>query len=138
MNLIIDIGNTSAKLTLFKNKKIIRQSNVESCELTRVKDFVSSEVIESSIISSSKEITVEISRIIETYNGFILNDKTGIPIINKYKTLENLLKRYELTSRGKREIIKAAQQRSTTCSVLNRLARKILFKESITNKNKEL
>ena len=52
------------------------------------------------------------------------------------KTLGKLLKRYKLTTRGKEEILKASKIRSTTWSGLNRLARNIVFKESITNKNK--
>ena len=47
-----------------------------------------------------------------------------------------LLKRYKLTSKGKQEIIKAAQQKYSTWSGLNRLARKIVFKESNIIKNK--
>ena len=54
------------------------------------------------------------------------------------KILRKLLRRYKLTARGKQEIIKEAQKKSKTCSGLNRLARKIEFKESITNKNKQL
>ncbi len=50
--------------------------------------------------------------------------------------LRNLLKRYNLTSKGKQEIIKAAQKKNSTCSSLNRLARKIVFKESNINNNK--
>ena len=50
--------------------------------------------------------------------------------------LVKLFKKYKLTSKGKQEIIKAAQQRYSTLSGLNRLARKILFKESSINKNK--
>ena len=52
------------------------------------------------------------------------------------KNLGKLLKRYKLTIRGKEEILKAVKIRSITWSGLNRLARKIVFKESITNKNK--
>ena len=52
------------------------------------------------------------------------------------KILGKLLKRYKLTTRGKEEILKVSKIRSTTWSGLNRLARKIVFKESITNKNK--
>ena len=44
--------------------------------------------------------------------------------------LGKLLKRYKLTSKGKQEIIKAAQKKYSTCSGLNRLAKKIVFKES--------
>jgi hypothetical protein len=50
--------------------------------------------------------------------------------------LVKLLKRYKLTSKGKQEIIKAAQKRYLTWFSLNRLARKIVFKESNINKNK--
>ncbi len=49
-------------------------------------------------------------------------------------SLGKLLKRHNLTSNGKQVIIKAAQKRYSTWSSLNRLARKIEFKES--NKNK--
>ena len=52
------------------------------------------------------------------------------------KNLGKLLRRYKLTTRGKEEILKASKIKSKTWSDLNRLARKILFKESITNKNK--
>ena len=54
------------------------------------------------------------------------------------KTLSKLLKRYKLTIRGKQKIVKTVQIRSATCSGLNIMARKIGFKESITNKNKQL
>ena len=50
--------------------------------------------------------------------------------------LGKLLKRYKLTSQRKREIIKAAQKKYSTWSGLNRLARKIVFKESNIIKNK--
>ena len=44
--------------------------------------------------------------------------------------LGKLLKRYKLTSKGKQELIKAAQKKYSTWYGLNRLARKIVFKES--------
>ena len=50
--------------------------------------------------------------------------------------LGKLLKRYKLTSKGKQEIIKAAQKKYSKWSVLNRLARKIMFKESKITTNK--
>ena len=50
--------------------------------------------------------------------------------------LGKLLKRYKLTSKGKQEIIKAAQKRYSTWSSLIRITRKILFKESNINTNK--
>ena len=50
--------------------------------------------------------------------------------------LGKLLKRYKLKSKGKQEIIKPAQKKYSTWSGLNRIARKIVFKESSINKNK--
>ena len=50
--------------------------------------------------------------------------------------LGKLLKRYKLTSKGKQEIIKAVQKKYSTWSGLNRLARKIMFKESKITTNK--
>ena len=50
-------------------------------------------------------------------------------------SLGKLLKRYKLTSNGRQEIIKAAHKRYSTWSSLNRLARKIEFKDSNVNKN---
>ena len=52
------------------------------------------------------------------------------------KTLGKLLKRYKFIINEKQEIIKAAQNKSKTFSSSKRLAIKIDFKESITNKNK--
>ena len=49
-------------------------------------------------------------------------------------TLEKLIKRCKLTSNGTQGIVKAAQQRSSTWSVLNKLARKIEFRESNNTK----
>ena len=45
-------------------------------------------------------------------------------------TLGKFLIRYKLTSSGKHEIIKKAKKKSLTWSGLNKLARKIQFKES--------
>ena len=50
--------------------------------------------------------------------------------------LGKLLKRYKFPSKGKQEIIKAAQKKYSTWSGLNRLARKIVFKESTITTNK--
>ena len=54
------------------------------------------------------------------------------------KTLGKLLKRYKLITRRKEEISKEAQKRSTNFFKLSRLARKIAFKDSTKNKNKQL
>ena len=50
--------------------------------------------------------------------------------------LVKLLKRYKLSSKGKKEIIKAAQKKNSTWSGLNILARKIVFNQSNITTNK--
>ena len=50
--------------------------------------------------------------------------------------LRKLLKRYNLISKGRQEIIKAVQKTYSTWSGLNRFVRKIAFKEFNNNKNK--
>ncbi len=52
------------------------------------------------------------------------------------KKFGKLLTKYKLTKRGKEEIIKAVQKGSKTCFGLNKLIKKIEFKEIIKNKNK--
>ena len=54
------------------------------------------------------------------------------------KTLGKLLNRYKLTTRRKEAISNAAQKSSTHFLKLIRLTRKIRFKDSTTNKNKQL
>ena len=90
MKLIIDIGNTSTKLALFDGKEVVRHSNIGKCKLLKVERFIDSDVISSSIISSVKEITAEISNIYSCYNAIILTDKTKVPLTNKYKTPNTL------------------------------------------------
>ena len=50
--------------------------------------------------------------------------------------LGKLFKKYKLILKGKKEILKAAQKKYSTGSGLNRLARKIVFKESNIIRNK--
>ena len=47
-----------------------------------------------------------------------------------------LLTRYKLTSKGNQEIIKAAQKKYSSLFSLNRLARKIEFKDTNIYKNR--
>ena len=90
MKLIIDIGNTKAKLALFSGKKIISKKNLNQCTFKLVKDFVSDAEITSSIISSVKDLNNDVTHISNYYNSIILTHNTQIPINNLYKTPETL------------------------------------------------
>jgi len=49
--------------------------------------------------------------------------------------LEKLLKRFKLTSKNKQKIIKEAQMDYSTWSILERLVRKLVFKNPVAQQN---
>ena len=92
MNLIIDIGNTSAKLAVFEKgdmKDMLRCSNRS---LQGVETFCSRYPIQKGIISSVVSLTDEISHTIHALPFPIMEFtyQTPIPIKNLYKTPETL------------------------------------------------
>ena len=51
--------------------------------------------------------------------------------------LGKLLKKYNLTPKNKQKVILLAQRKTATWSGLNRLARKLEFKQSVANQQKQ-
>ena len=51
--------------------------------------------------------------------------------------LGKLLKKYNLTSKNKQKVILLAQRKTATWSGLNRLARKLEFKQSVANQQQQ-
>ena len=51
--------------------------------------------------------------------------------------LGKLLKKYNLTPKNKEKVILLAQRKTATCSGLNRLARKLEFKQSVANQQQQ-
>ena len=90
MKLVIDIGNTRAKLALFSGKDLVEKSDVTFCTLKNIQNFVLGKKISSCIICSVREIDSEISSILNNYNGFILSESIPVPITNHYKTPSTL------------------------------------------------
>ena len=58
---------------------------------------------------------------------------------NSFKSLAigKLLKKYNLTPKNKQQMILLAQRKTATCSGLNRLARKLEFKQSVANQQQQ-
>ncbi len=52
-------------------------------------------------------------------------------------TLGKLLKKYNLTPKNKQKVILLAQRKTATWSGLNRLARKLEFKQSVANQQQQ-
>ena len=51
--------------------------------------------------------------------------------------LGKLLKKYNLTPKNKQKVILSAQRKTATWSGLNRLARKLEFKQSVANQQQQ-
>lgn len=94
MNLIIDIGNTTVKLGVFDDSGELVFKNAYSEFLLEeifktINDF---KEIKNGIISTVKEVDHSLIASIESNLGnlILLDEKTPIPIINLYKSLETL------------------------------------------------
>lgn len=92
VNLVIDIGNTTAKLVAFKSSTLIEE--VRTCNKT-LKDlplFVKKYSFEKGIISSVTEFTEEVRKQLHDLRIPLLyfNASTPTPLINDYKTPSTL------------------------------------------------
>ena len=92
MNLIIDVGNTRAKIAVFENSKIIHNESftpesfiMKAIEL--IKRFECSNAIISSVGSIKK---TQIDKLHAKINLIELNSSTKVPFINKYSTPKTL------------------------------------------------
>ena len=92
MKLIIDIGNTAAKVAVFENNEIIKVYNCSNTHLEVLDEVCNSYTIEKCIISSVIDINQKIKDQLneKPFDHFILNHQTAIPIINQYHTPETL------------------------------------------------
>ena len=90
MKLIIDIGNTTVKTALFEDKQLITSSVLSDCSLQNMVDFVGKHIVSSAIISSVKELNVEVEKIIQHFNALFLDEKTPLPITIDYETPNTL------------------------------------------------
>ena len=92
MNLIIDIGNTSAKLAVFEKGEMKDMLRCSNRSLQGVEAFCSRYPIQKGIISSVVSLTDEISHTIHALPFPIMEFtyQTPIPIKNLYKTPETL------------------------------------------------
>lgn len=93
MNLVIDLGNTRAKLALFEGKKLKEQFSFEPrISLNQLqKVFKSNPGIKKTIVSSVINHAKEISNFLSNHTQFLQFDaSTNIPFTNKYGTPETL------------------------------------------------
>lgn len=92
-NLVIDIGNTRAKVAAFEKNQMLKNIVTEDITDDIIKKIiVEFPKINNAIISSVRNNTSEINNIVSKHITHIieLNQHTPIPIENKYKTPETL------------------------------------------------
>jgi type III pantothenate kinase len=90
LKLIIDIGNTNAKIALFDGKNFFSAKKLQEFSLNNIINFTSNYKIVSTIISTVKTVNDELLKISKYFNAVILNKEILIPIKNKYKSLDTL------------------------------------------------
>lgn len=92
MNLIIDIGNNSAKLYLFNGEQMILHTRTKENFMEQLTDWQSSYDIKKTIVSTVVDITPQQKKAIESGNKPILwfNSQTPLPIGIKYRTPHTL------------------------------------------------
>jgi len=90
LKLIIDIGNTNAKIALFNGKNFFSAKKLQEFSLNNIINFTSNYKIVSTIISTVKTVNDELLKISKYFNAVILNKEILIPIKNKYKSLDTL------------------------------------------------
>lgn len=89
MNLVLDLGNTAAKVALFSDGELERLEIYEKDQLSVgviLKDFPETKV-KAAILSSVVNHSQELEQFVQTFStGIVLNAETPLPITNEYET----------------------------------------------------
>ena len=93
VNLVIDIGNTCAKLVCFDGGKVVEEQRVDKGEEGLLDEFCRKYRFERGIVSAVAELSEEFSAKIAALPFPMLKFESGVtpvPIVNKYRTPKTL------------------------------------------------
>ena len=91
MNLVIDIGNTRAKLAFFDQGKIVSYSAFENLSINDIGNFAAHTNAEYCMLTSVKEADKSILAYLENhYKTLLLSHHTLLPVKNLYESPETL------------------------------------------------
>lgn len=92
MNLIIDIGNTVAKIAVFKDKDIVEILYDSNQTLECLSDICAKYVVEKAIVATVIDLNERVSAQLKSLPVSLLwlNEKTLLPVENLYETPETL------------------------------------------------
>lgn len=90
-NLVLDIGNSSVKLAVFKDKEIVYQQTSPAVNQAKLQELIQRLQITNSIVSTVKQEQADISSFLQENTQFIhFSHQTGLPIRNRYQSPETL------------------------------------------------
>lgn len=90
-NLVIDIGNTLAKLALFSGATIVKSQTSSSISLTPIEEFLKGVEVERAILSSVRQETDELeSYLLKNFRYQRFSTALTTPVKLQYKTPETL------------------------------------------------
>lgn len=91
MNLIVDIGNTCLKIALFEKNNLIEKSYLLDNYLDNIKNILSKNPVENSIVSNVGEINDELISVLNDNTDLVLfNNILKLPFKNTYSSKETL------------------------------------------------
>ena len=90
MKLVIDIGNTLVKVALFEKKKIIKTISFENITFEVIKCFIENNKIKNTIVSSVKDYSTELLKIINDFNAIVLDQNVKYPVKINYNNINDL------------------------------------------------
>lgn len=91
LNLVIDIGNTLAKIAVFADNKIVFNKNYETLTLAVVQTVLKDFNIVCSMVSNVKNNQLELEQLLIKETHFLsLNEHTLLPFTNLYSTPNTL------------------------------------------------
>lgn len=91
MNLIVDIGNTCLKIALFEKNNLIEKSYLLDNYLDNIKNILSKNPVENSIVSNVGEINDELISVLNDNTDLVLfKNILKLPFKNTYSSKETL------------------------------------------------
>ncbi len=91
MNLIVDIGNTCLKIALFEKNNLIKKSYLLDNYLDNIKNILSKNPVENSIVSNVGEINDELISVLNDNTDLVLfKNILKLPFKNTYSSKETL------------------------------------------------
>tara|TARA_B100000900_G_scaffold1303_1_gene1132 strand:+ start:830 stop:1543 length:714 start_codon:yes stop_codon:yes gene_type:complete len=90
LKLVIDIGNTLVKVALFEKKKIIKTISFENITFEVIKCFIENNKIKNTIVSSVKDYSTELLKIINDFNAIVLDQNVKYPVKINYNNINDL------------------------------------------------